>query len=321
LAATICGILGFIPLAVNLYTSHSLLPVTFQGRKWLLLVGSHGWSDALTRLAAQWSVRPFKAVASFDGVDLSRFEHIVMLAIFGVLICLLSLGVRSLIRDRRRLLSTVCGWGALHAILYAIILPGAGHGGRYQPFFLLLMLPLLALGSYELVARMRVAARALPAALMLMVGLFSLPLWRTALADGIDHINRTHGGVSAWLDKHLPDEKIAVFDIGRIGYDRGTRGEPNIVDLGGLTDPGYVRFLYENRVPDYLAQHEIHYLVLPVDPAGSSSIAKDLAILLNPHVLTRTLLRVCSSSADWQLSWSQFRNAFQCQEVDSFDFR
>jgi hypothetical protein len=205
--------------------------------------------------------------------------------------------------------------------LYVFILPTSGHAGRYQPFLLLLLLPLMGLGLAQLFAASRIAFTAAPAVALLAVGTISLSLWNAALAHGIDHINRTHGVVAAWLAGNLVGQKVAVFDIGRIGYDRGTRGDPNIIDLGGLTDSAYITYLESGRVPDYLSGHDIHYLVLPVDPAGRSAITKRLRLSDNPAVITQVLFRACSPSAEWQLSYSQTRNAYQCQEVDSVAFR
>jgi hypothetical protein len=319
-AGCICIVMACIPLTVNLYTSQSLLPVTFKGRRWLLLSDAAGWPAVYLRLAEQWISRPFKVVSSFDGVDMTGLQLTGMCIVLATIVFFIVWGVRALIRERRWLLLSVCAWGALHALLYVFILPTAGHGGRYQPFLLLLLLPLFFLGLSQLFSGSKLGSAAIPAAVLVAVGAVSLSIWNGALASGIDHINNTHGVVAAWLDKNLPGQKVAVFDIGRIGYDRGTRGDPNIIDLGGLTDPAYTQYLYSRQVPRYLALHDIHYLVLPVNPAGHSVIAKSLRLEDDPAVVSRELVRICSAVDDWQLGWSETRNAFQCQEVDRVEF-
>jgi len=313
LAGAICLVLACIPLAVNLYTSQSLLPVTFKGRRWLLSADLPNWFAVYQRLFEQWISRPFKVVSWFDGVQMTGLQRIGMAAVLATVLIFVALGIGSLIRERRWLLLSVCTWGVVHALLYVVILPTAGHGGRYQPFLLLLVLPLFALGLA------RLWSFAVPTTALVAIGAASLSVWNSALASGIDHINNTHGVVSAWLDKNLPGETIAVFDIGRIGYDRGGHGDPHIVDLGGLTDPSYTQYLYTRQVPRYLALHHIHYLVLPSNPEGASSIAASLGLANNPAVVTHELQRVCSAAGDWQVGYSLTRNAFQCQEVESFE--
>ena len=111
-----------------------------------------------------------------------------------------------------------------------------------------------------------------------------------------------------------------MFYIGRIGYVRGTSGDPHIIDLGGLTDPTYLAYLYGRQVPRYLASHDIHYIVLPVDPRGQSALGNRLRLVDNPEVQRSPLFRACSATADWQLGYVQTGNAAQCQEVDSVRF-
>jgi hypothetical protein len=140
------------------------------------------------------------------------------------------------------------------------------------------------------------------------------------LASGIDHISHTHARVAAWLQENLPDQTVAVFDIGRIGYARGTSGDPRIIDLGGLTDSGYLAYLYGGKVPEYLALHDVRYLVLPVDPVGASDVAHRLRLQGNPAVKRRRLFQACSTHDAWEPGWFETGNAFQCQEVDSVTF-
>jgi hypothetical protein len=322
-AGAIAFVLASIPIAVNLYTSHSLLPVTFKGRQWLFVSSHDGWFTTRLLLIEQWISRPIKAVLSFDGVGLGHAAQATMLAAFACVIVLVGYAVRDLVTGRRRLLLAVCAWGALHALLYAVMLPASGHGGRYQPFFLLLLLPLVGLGLARVFGKSPLRAPLAASVGLLTIGSLSLLMWNRVLASSIDHINRTHGVVAAWLMENLPDETVAVFDIGRVGYDRATRGirgNPGVIDLGGLTDASYVGYLYGHRVPLYLAQRNIRYVVLPVDPAGRSGIASELGLADNVAVTRSTVYRACSPAPEWQLSWSETRNATQCQEVDRVSF-
>jgi len=318
-AAAIVLALASIPVAVNLYTSHSVLPVTFKGRQFLF-AGDGGPVALRAHLIAQWLSRPFKAVMVFDGLEVSRAGQITMLLAFIGLVALAIVGMHTVIQRRRWLTLAVCSWATLHALLFAVALPASGHAGRYQPLFLALTLALPALGIVTLLGKHRLAAVAVPTVVLAAFGSVSLTLWHGVLARGVDHIDRTHRAAAAWLDSHLPHEHFAAFDIGRIGYDRGTHDGASLIDLGGLTDPGYIDFLKSRQVAKYLAARQIHYLVLPVDPLGESGIGKELGLVGVATVHRRVLFRACNSADDWQIPWSETRSAYQCQEVDAVEF-
>ena len=310
---------GLAPL-VNLYTSHSLLPVTFKGRQWMLVSDAASQWQAMLRLPEQAGTRAFKSVAAFSIDELTSGERI-GLAVGLLVIGTLSIaGIRALVQKRSWRLLVTGVWGLLHAALYLFMLPATGHGGRYQPFLLLLLLPLLSVGASTLLRQHGRMSIAVPACVLLLLGGISLPLWREVLASGIDHITHTHGVIARWLNENLPDQTVAVFDIGRIGYDRGRTGDPLIVDLGGLTDPTYLPYLYAGQVPRYLAQHEIRYIILPGDASGRSGLGLRLRLTDNPGVERQLLFRVCSDPRDWRLGVVQTGNAMLCQEVDRVKF-
>jgi hypothetical protein len=312
--------LSSLPFVINLYNSRSLLPVTFKGRHWLFVSDAGGWLPAIRELLSEWSSRPFKAVAAFSGPDLTSEARFALILGLGVVLILSLNGVRALLLLRCRRLLILCAWAFLHALLYAFILPSSGQGGRYQPLQLLLLFPLVCLGIHQLLHDKARAAIMTPAAVLVTLGAISLSLWRSALASGVDHIAHTHAVAAAWLERNVPLEKVAIFDIGRIGYQRGSSGDPNIIDLGGLTDPGYTTYLLSGRVPAYLAMRGIHYLVLPTDVEGHSDIVARLH-LIESDVVSRTLLyRACSKVNDWELGWLETRNALLCQEIDRVSF-
>jgi hypothetical protein len=319
-AGAIFAVLASLPPLVNLYTSQSLLPVTFKGRSWMLVSDAANRLAAMSRLPEQAGTRVFKSVVAFSIDELNNAERIALAAGLLVIVVLSIVGIRALIQQRAWRLLTVCAWGTLHAALYLFILPATGHGGRYQPFLLLLLLPLLTTGAVALLRGQGRPQLAIPTVGLLLIGGFSLTLWRGVLVSGIDHITHTHGVIAQWLSEHLPDQTVAVFDIGRIGYDRGKVGDPRIVDLGGLTDPAYLSYLYGGRVPSYLAQHGVRYLVLPGDASGRSGLGERLRLTDNPQVERQRLFRICSSPQDWRLGVVQTGNAMLCQEVDSVRF-
>ena len=198
-AGAIFVVLACLPVAVNLYGSQSLRPVTFKGRQWLLVSQAVSPIETALRLPEQWSTRNLKAVIAFAGDELSRWERVSAAAAVLATILLAVIGVRALWVRRAWRLLAVCGWGLLHALLYLFMLPSSGHGGRYQPFLLLLLLPLMCAGAADLLRRYRRAALPVTVVGLLAFGGISLWMWRAVLASGIDHIAHTHGVVAGWL--------------------------------------------------------------------------------------------------------------------------
>jgi hypothetical protein len=319
-AATIFLVLACVPFGVNLFTSHSLLPLTAKGRQWMV-VGSAGRRlSSVPTLIEQWLTRPFKAVTLFDGVGLLHHGRLTFVLAGCFLLATTASGVVLLVQSRSWLTLGVCAWGAIHSLLYVFILPTSGVGGRYQTFLLLLPVPLVCLGLAFIFRTSRPLAWAVPALALFTVGAFSLPLWHRVLASGIGHIDTTHGAVATYLGRNLPHETIAAFDIGLIGYERNQSNDPPILDLGGLTDSAYIPYLYTGRVAEYIAEHGVGYIVLPTDPEGQSGIGDMLHLSNNPAVLRQKLFTTCSSSQDWNPGWIETRLAAQCQEVDRVSF-
>ncbi len=309
------AVLAAVPFGVNLYTSHTLLPLTFKGRQWLYLGTANPSLGMRARMFAGWFHRALYAVkAPPQGLSGPAARVGYLLGSSG-LFWLLATGLWSLWRERCRLTLTVCGWGLLHSLLYLVMLPSSGHGGRYQPFVLLLLVPLCARGLYCVVAaaglgrglRMPVTTVAL-----VVFAVFSLRLWRATLRSGVAHIEGSHGVMVGFLNEHVPGETLAVFDIGRIGY--SYRG--SVIDLGGLTDPGYAAYLASGRVPEYLREHQIRYVVLPTGMDRSSRLANSLRLTGNPAVVLQPMYRACSPVGAWWLGYLQTDDAFQCQELD-----
>jgi hypothetical protein len=322
LTVVIAAGLAAIPFAINLVTSHSLLPLTVKGRRFLYFTANGTPMHLRLELLQQWVMRPAKTVAAVDGQNMhGRGVYLAILLLFALLTALVVLGLWSLVRERRWATSLICGWGILHSLLYMVILPSSGHGGRYQTFLLLLMLPLVVAGVLRLLRRWPTLAPSAAAVVLAGIGCLSLSLWSRVLISGIDHVNATHGVVGRWLNANLPGQPIAVFDIGLIGYERAIDpGNPPIMDLGGLTDASYLPYLVSRRVPEYLELHHLQYAVFPLDENGVSVFREELNMEGNPGVQRKILFRACGDDARRQLSWIETRNAAPCQEVDQLTY-
>ncbi len=317
-AGSITLVLAAFPFTVNLITSGALLPVTFKGRQWLYFAGHAPGLVYREQLFEQWITRPVKALFVFDGSSSGVGVRLLILGSIACIVILCVFGLYWLFSQRYATTFLVCVWAAIHSLLYLVILPVSGHGGRYQPFLMLLLAPLAILGLYRCICSVTAAPIALSAAVLVVAafGVRSLSLWHTVLADGVDHIGLSHGAMAAYLNRAHITQPVAVFDIGRIGYDRGG----NLVDLGGLTDAAYVSYLYNNQVPEYLKEHSISLVILP-DAPGQAVIGEELGLVGNPEVILRSLHRDCTPVSTWIVGWVETRNAAQCQELFEISFR
>lgn len=318
IAAVITFALAAVPFTVNRITSGSLLPGTLSGRRWLYFAGNSPGIQFRKLLLQQWITRPIRAVLVFDGSSAGTMAKISVLTIVFCILSLCVIGLYSLASRRRISTVVICIWGVVHSLLYVVILPASGHGGRYQTFLLLLLLPLTGLGLYRslrFISVPRNASYAIAVLLIVMFALRSLTLWHTVLADGIDHINTSHGAMAEWLIANHVTAPIAVFDIGRIGY---LRGGP-IVDLGGLTDSGYIASLYGDRVPQYLRDRSIGLIVLPEDDQ-QSVIGNWLNLVGNPDVALQLVHEACTPEPIWSVGWIETRHAARCQGLFRMHF-
>jgi len=148
-------------------------------------------------------------------------------------------------------------WAILHYASYCVTLPATGHGGRYQPFVLLLFPALLAIALFDLIALAFLLFRSRGSALLRPMQAFALvavaaltavtlPRWSVALGDSIYNIDNCHLKMAEYLNANYPPgTKMGVFDIGAIGY----FSHIDLIDLGGLVDRNYLPYLLSGRVP------------------------------------------------------------------------
>ena len=303
----------------NFYTSHSLMPATLKGRTWLYFHNSGGphtlhsmirflgaW---IQRLPRQFSTRYVQQMQSLHEVHGS-------FALYGfVLLGLAAIGVYALVSKRLPRVSFLLLWAVLHSCIYLLTFPTGGHGGRYQPLNLLLLFPCLFFGILWLLQKLAkgqarwVAAVAIGA--LILAGAASLRTWRTVTIDGIGHINRTHGEMGEWMLQNLPSNAdVAAFDIGRISFtwDKG------LLDLGGLVDPTYVPYLTSGRIPEYLQEHHVQYVVLPSKAADEFSFKRD------PELTMTKLSEFCSPYDPWIIGFRYTIHAMECQELYQLNF-
>ena len=249
---------------LNLKTSRSLLPLTLRGRRFLYL-----GSD---KLHIGRAVVRSLTLETYHKVVQHNFFHtthawamlFVVLAFYGCFVLLRRFPNRT---------ALLVLWAALHYASYCFTLPSTGHGGRYQPFVLLLFPPLLAVALFHLIARALHLFQSRGIALLPHLQTISLvvvaaltaatlPRWSVALRDSIYDVNHCHRQMAYWLNDHYPPgTRIGVFDIGAIGY----FSHMDVIDLGGLVDPSFFDYLRSGRVPQYLQQKGASLVILPSD--------------------------------------------------------
>jgi hypothetical protein len=139
----------------------------------------------------------------------------------------------------------------------------------------------------------------------------TLPRWKAVLHDGVADINSTHVKFAEWINQNYPaGTTMAVFDIGAIGYYAHIR----VLDLGGLVDRNYLPYLVQHRVPDYLAERGVEYVILP--HTGMETHFGDLLNLLhNPAV---RLIPIHTEGGDpvmWKDAFDYTGNAFRQQTL------
>ena len=306
-------------LAANLYTSRSLMPATLKGRTWLYFHTSGGphSSASILRFLGAWVQRLPRMFSTRFVEQMSTLGEVHgLFALLGFLLLGLAiLGFVILMAAQPHRIGFLMLWAAIHFGIYLATFPSAGHGGRYQPLTLLFVFPCFFFALVWFFQRFTPHraqwTMVVSTAIMVVAGIASLSTWRTVAIDGIGHINATHAQVAAWLKAHVPsDAKIAAFDIGRISYDWGY----GITDLGGLVDPDYYQYLVQGRVPQYLEEKHIQYLILP--GVGTSSFGFE-----NSSLGMTRVAEFCSPHDPWVIGFRYTIHATQCQEVFHLNYQ
>jgi hypothetical protein len=317
LAATAAAVLILPSFVLNWKSSGSLLPMTLRGRLYM-----YSGSDHL-----------HVGRSSFRGLILNTYKDILAHHFFHThtgwlviaFVALAFVGLFVLLAKFPSRTSVVCAWAVADYVAYCVTLPEPGHGGRYQPFVLLLFAPLMAIGLMSLLRKAAVgtgAARAeyaLAWASVLVVAAITastLPRWRSALHDSIATISSTHIKMAEWINQNYPaGTPMAAFDIGAIGYYAHIR----VIDLGGLVDRNYLPYLVQRRVPGYLKERGVQYVILP--HTGADTHFGDLLNLEhNPALHLTPLHTETADPVTWKNGFDYTGNAHQQQTLYRIDW-
>src|SRR5882757_819224 len=220
LLLAIWGLFVLLMISTNFWTSGGLLPATYQGRSWLYFHATGGAHSlhSMVRFIGSWVQRiPRQFSSRFTG-RLNSVRDLFSLAALITIVAapLMLIGAGSLVRCWRPRIRAVLFWAAAQFAIYLFGFPAAGHGGRYQPLVLMLILPCMVAGMYALLKSLRVPnnlAFAGVCLLMIVAGVSSLHTWHQVTEVGIDHINNTEGKAANWMREHVPvNARFASFD-------------------------------------------------------------------------------------------------------------
>jgi hypothetical protein len=324
LAAAGAGGGGMVTAAISWIVSGRLSPQTMQGRQFLS--GLNPGLKARLYFLGQTFARLLKNWTLFSSDRLLHGRALLLgVPLFLFVVLVLVIAVRGLIALQANRWMLLCAWAGVIELLYFVMLPATGHGGRYISVTLTVVFSLLLFGIYRILMALKVNGRTatfLLAALILFSGTESIVTWRRAAAADIDQINTEHAVMGMWLQQDLPPDSfggqtragsdVAVFDIGRIGYQ--VRG--NLIDLGGLVDSQYMPFLIQRRTAVYLQQHGVRYVVLPTDPeSGTHFFSRSLALDPAHGVSLQPMHTVCAKAETVRFAFASSSAAFPCQSL------
>ena len=270
--------LAFITLVAlnNLWTSHSLMPVTVSGRRWLVIGDLHAGAFALGfRLLGLWALQ---IVNFYIGLEFGKGSIVYKLLVIITCAVLLA-GLFRLLRKRAWYTLFLLLLAGVNFLVDCVIMPAPGQGMRYQAMMVVFIFPLIALGGLEfieqLAARFHQLSRFLNlfnvgmVSLVFVLALSSLYSWSEITDRGIRHINGTQVRMAEWLNENLPpSSRVASYDIGGIGF----FGKMQVLDLGGLTDPKYIPYLYSGRPADFLKDQKVDWVVISAGQAMRTSV-------------------------------------------------
>jgi len=279
-------------VGLNLLTSGSPLPGTWSGRRWLWGMTDHtfylqpatgpriaAYFDQWRVFLHDWTLQAYL----LDQVPGLRLLYLLLtwgllgLALMG---CLLH--AWHLWRRQRRISTPVLflSWTVVHTLVYLILAPVALTRYQIIYFVALAVLAAAAVPAVLRIPRRRIHRIALGAPVGVFLGLLLIALgttsiqWAENYGNMVRHINDVHIQASRWIDANLPqDAVVAAFDIGAVGY----FGQRAVVDLGGLTDPAFLPYLYEGRTAEYMRQQGVTHLAM-VEEKGPYWIGPRLGI-------------------------------------------
>ena len=182
----------------------------------------------------------------------------------------LSLGGAFVVLRRRWIrFGSLVAWGATHIAVYMVLLPTAGHGGRYQPLTPALFDGLAWIGLWSValavLTTLSTTGKARSVALVALGIVLAAPTWRSLQAwghaqrDAVAHIWDTEVAMGRVVAELPSSAVVASFDIGGVGY----FANRELIDLGALADSSLADALRDSDAWPMLDARNVDYVVLP----------------------------------------------------------
>ena len=153
-------------------------------------------------------------------------------------------------------------WFIGHNLIYLLLMPIRGHGGRYQAVNFILAGLFIVAGTDVCVKTKNLKYKIFNYAFkpgLLLIYLFSIVVWGNIYTASVLHVNEVHAAAGKWLDNNLPeDTEIAVFDVGAIKY----FSQLPITDIAGLTDREALQYVLNGDVVPIMKKRNVKYLAM-----------------------------------------------------------
>ncbi len=147
-------------------------------------------------------------------------------------------------------------------LIYLVLMPQRGHGGRYQAVNFILAALFIAQGVGANFTGKKLSSLVRKFVLIpsiLLVYFISAASWADLYASSVRHVNNVHRAAGEWLhDNITPGTKIAVFDVGAIKYFSGLP----VIDIAGLTDSEALECLIQNRGIELMRDKGCEYIAM-----------------------------------------------------------
>ena len=165
-------------------------------------------------------------------------------------------------RGKLNLWEYLVAWFLAHNLLYIVLMPLRGHGGRYQAVNFILAGIFLIAGTEVKFSRRKFGGIFRNYILkpgILVIYLFSIITWADVYATSVLHVNRVHRAAGEWLREEFPPGTvIAVFDVGAVKY----FSELPVMDIAGLTDREALKYVLKGDILPYIKAKDARYLVM-----------------------------------------------------------
>ena len=158
-------------------------------------------------------------------------------------------------------------WFIGQNLIYILLMPHRGHGGRYQAVNFIVAGIFLIAGTDGCIRdRMwwKKVRQYFLKPLVLIIYFFSIISWGNIYASSVKHVNDVHRTAGEWLRDSFPQNTVlAVFDVGAIKY----FSQLPVVDIAGLTDLEVLQYVLAGDVIPIMRERGAEYLVMIEEPA------------------------------------------------------